>query len=99
MRFCGSSHVTSVVGQLNYTTEHKERATTPHMLYNSLFFFYLFLYFLFLFSRREVDGGTVGYRVGRCVWHRSDHPSFIAPRCNNQGGKVARFRRHGKKAQ
>jgi hypothetical protein len=41
----------------------------------------------------------VGYRVGRCRMRGSYHASFIAPRCNNQGGKVAGLRRHGKKGQ
>jgi hypothetical protein len=36
----------------------------------------MILYFLSLFSRREGDGGTVGYRVGRCRLRRSDHPLY-----------------------
>jgi hypothetical protein len=31
--------------------------------------------------------------VGGCRLCRSDHANFIAPRCNNQGGKEARLRR------
>jgi hypothetical protein len=40
----------------------------------------------------------VGDHAGRCRLRRSDHASFIALWCNNQGGKAARFRMHGKKA-
>jgi hypothetical protein len=35
----------------------------------------------------------------RCRLRRSDHANFIAPRCNNRGGKAVGLRRHGKKAQ
>jgi hypothetical protein len=41
----------------------------------------------------------MGDHAGRCRLRRSEHASFIAPRCNNQGGKVAGFCRRGKKAQ
>jgi hypothetical protein len=56
----------------------------------------MFLYFL-PFSRRERGGGTVGDHARRCRLRRSDRASFIAPWCNNRGGKAARLRMHGKK--
>jgi hypothetical protein len=37
--------------------------------------------------------------AGICRLRRSSHASFIAPRCNNRGGKVIGLRRCGKKAQ
>jgi hypothetical protein len=40
----------------------------------------------------------VGDHVGRCRLHRSDRTSFIAPWCNNRGGKVVGLHMCGKKA-
>jgi hypothetical protein len=41
----------------------------------------------------------MGDREERCRRHRSDHTSYVAPRCNNHGGITAGLRRHHKKVQ
>jgi hypothetical protein len=38
----------------------------------------------------------VGDHAGRFRLRRSNHASFIAPRCNNRGGKVAGLRKCSK---
>jgi hypothetical protein len=83
-------------GQLNSAMEQKGKQTARKL--NNLVYLDMFLYFL-LFSHREGGGGTVGYHAGRCRFRRSDHSSFISPRCNNRGGEVAGLRRRGKRAQ
>jgi hypothetical protein len=41
----------------------------------------------------------VGDQVRSCRLHKSDHTSFIAPWCNNRGGKAVGLRRRGIKVQ
>jgi hypothetical protein len=59
--------------RLHHETSNGRR-TTDCMLNNYLLLFKICfsIFSLFLFSCREGGRGTVGYRVGRCRWHRSD---------------------------
>jgi hypothetical protein len=70
---------------------------TPRKLNNSLLFSYLFLYpFSFLAIGKDVERWWVIMWVDvGCVGATT---SFIAPRCNNRGGKAAGLRRRGKEA-
>jgi hypothetical protein len=76
----------------------RERKMTPSKLNNSFLFFQICFSISFSFSviGKEAEGwweivlediGGVGVTA-----------SFIAPWCNNRGGKAAGLRRHGKKA-
>jgi hypothetical protein len=89
----------SDVGQHDSTMEQKgKRDNSPYAQKLPLVSLDLFLYFLFLFSHKEGGGGTVGGRTGKCRLCRSNHASFIAPRCNNRGGKAAGLHKCGIKA-
>jgi hypothetical protein len=79
--------------------EQKESKRTLHKVNKPLLFFLdMFLYFLH-FSYREGDGGMVGDHARSCRLRSGDNASFIAPRCNNRGGRAAGHHRSSKKAQ
>jgi hypothetical protein len=44
----------------------------------------------------RATGGTEEYYAGGCMLYRNYQASFIAPRCNNRGGKAAGLHRRGK---
>jgi hypothetical protein len=92
--------VTADTGQPESSMEKREGEMTPCKLNNSLFFFQIcFSVPSFLFSHREGGGETVGDHAGRCrLCCVGATASFIAPWCNNRGGKAAGLRKRGKKA-
>jgi hypothetical protein len=71
---------------------------TPRKLNNSLLFFNLFLYLSF-FSAIGKEAGRWWEIVSEDVGCAGAIASFIAPWCNNRGGKAAGHCRHSKKAQ